>query len=76
MRRLLSARYVLVAGAKEAIPAWFQHAAVSKKFTTEDTPKCYLRFGFHATTAAFWRHGRCYISDLLLGGRRSSWNFD
>jgi hypothetical protein len=43
MRRLLGVRYVLVAGAKDAIPAWFQHAAVSKKFT-EDTPKRYLRF--------------------------------
>jgi hypothetical protein len=37
MRRLLCARYVLVMGANEAIPAWFQNTAVSENIT-EDTP--------------------------------------
>jgi hypothetical protein len=49
MRRLLCARYVLVVGAHEAIPAWFQHAVVREK-STRDTPKRAYRFGSFATT--------------------------
>jgi hypothetical protein len=52
MNRLLCAGYVLVVGVKEAIPAWFQHAAVREK-SNRDTPKRYLRFGSNGLVGIF-----------------------